>query len=343
MALLLYCNQRMSSMGNTPWNNYIGLFPPMSSYVSRCEYKTDLFNHKLLCSSISEIRKMKNPNFSWEEVMDLRAKELSTLDGIVYIMYSGGVDSTGIIVSIMKNWSVEDLKKVVILCTPSSIHEFPEFFNILVKQFKIEYLQNDLESYTNTGYLVTGMLGDLFFPESDMSSRAFKLDANTTKINYKITGPKLFETYCPNNGLAVFDRLQPIADEAIYPIENIIDFISWLYYTQVWQKVMLAHLTQKNNFINARKYNKVIQFFDHTNFELWGIYNRDRIHMHTANIYKVDPKKYIVDYLGFKLYLNKGKVPSYFYAIFGSEFNYGLDEDWNFLSKEDSLTYLLPN
>jgi hypothetical protein len=284
---------------------------------------------------------MDNPKLIWSEIMDLRAKELSVLDGIVYVMYSGGVDSTGIIVSIMKNWSNEDLKKIVILCTPSSVYEFPEFFNILVKKFKIEYLQNDLESYTNTGYLLTGMLGDLFFPESSMSSRAFILNADTTKINYKITGPKLFETYCPNYGLAVFDRLQPIVDEAIYPIENIIDFISWLYYTQVWQKVMLAHLTQKNNFIIARKYNKVIQFFDHTNFELWSIYNRDRVFMHTANTYKTDPKLYIVDYLKINLYLSKGKVPSYFYAVFGSEFNYAIDENWNFLSKEDSLKYLL--
>ena len=338
MSLIVYANHFTPPLREYFWQSRAGVFPPVQCYVSRCKYKPNLFETVLTCQSIDELREIRHNSLTWEECMNKRAAEILKLDGKIYVLYSGGVDSVGIVCSIIKNFSTEDLKRVTLLCTPSSVVEFPSFFNLLVKKIKIEYLNTFIEGYTRDGYVVSGMLGDLFFSEPGMTEKAFEL--GIAREPYKEGMIKLLSFYSEEYGKRLFDWLEPIVDESLYDINSTLDFISWLYFTQLYQKVQLAHLSQKGNFEDLSSYSKVINFFDTLDFQLWGIENHSKITYNSMKDYKRDSKIYINSVFKNDWYLeNKQKFPSYFYFMFGTSFIDAIDENWNVIDLETAMDY----
>ena len=112
-----------------------------------------------------------DPNFNktFEEVTDNRAMDI--FDGLrkgnkYAIMYSGGIDSTLIICSLIKNIGVKYLKNIAICTTSASIINNPVFWEkfILGKFTIIDASSNKYDDLINQGYLpVTGDTGDCLF------------------------------------------------------------------------------------------------------------------------------------------------------------------------------------
>ena len=158
MTLLMYLSPDPRVLTGKTWAA-APLFPPVFQGVSRLKYKPDIFDCKLVCKTIQEVLDAKNNNYSWGEIMDRRALDLLKLNSKIYVTWSGGVDSTGILVSILKNWPEADLSRVVVLCNVYSAEEYPEFFNTIVKKFQVKLIETFLEQYTYDGYLVHGDAG----------------------------------------------------------------------------------------------------------------------------------------------------------------------------------------
>ena len=69
---------------------------------------------------------------SFSDVCDSKALSIksSIHEGNKFaLMYSGGIDSTVILVSLLKNLSTTELRNIVICCSADSIIENPLFFN----------------------------------------------------------------------------------------------------------------------------------------------------------------------------------------------------------------------
>lgn len=99
-----------------------------------------------------------DPNFtlSFSEVSDMRASLISKLinetSRPIVVQYSGGIDSTVAIVSLLKNLSQAELRQIKIALSSDSLLESPNFFN--------KYLKNNFEILDSEALLFNQYLED---------------------------------------------------------------------------------------------------------------------------------------------------------------------------------------
>ena len=343
MSLINFGCQNVRIFNNIHWIEKCEAVTGLYQTVSRCKYKPDFFDYKLTVTSIDEVSMYRSHGYTFSDLMDMRI--ISVLDQAIkaekniMIMYSGGIDSTGICISALKNFSEVDKKRVIILCTPQSYYEFPSFFNILAKNFTIQYCSNTLEKYVNNNILVTGMTGDLLFGSNGWVERALSIDKDLVYQDYKTGIPKVLESIYPQYGKKIFDLYAPIADESLFEIKTTSEFIYWFYYSQCYQMVHYAHIRYASAFTNKDSFNQLFNFYEDPMFEYWSLNNIGSTIPYTHADFKGPAKDYICEYLKENTFLNKKKFPSYGEVIEGNRFNYGITEDWEFLNFEDSLRY----
>jgi hypothetical protein len=341
MSLLLFFPQISSLFKPHHWTGSMNIHnPPLYSTISRCEYKPDVFDYKLVVPSISEVAAYDKHTHSFSDLMDLRSLDLLSKQERCFILYSGGVDSTGLMVSIMKNWSKEDQKRVTIVCTPHSYYEFPDFFKVLNKNFTIELCKNSYKTYTNRGILVTGIQADLLFPHSWWQDKAWNLGEDVVFGNYKDKMPLLFEYMFPNFGKKVFEYYHEIVVNPVYEINNVADFCYWFWFSQYYQKVALLLWQAQGAIDDKPMFDRIFNFYDWPMFETWSIANAKAIVTSELPLVKKSLKDYIVQYTHLPDYYYKPKVPSNGNTHSGNRYNIGLDEDWNLISMQESLKYL---
>src|SRR3954462_7436394 len=80
---------------------------------------------------------------SYEEVCDGRAREIlqnADTPGIrIYVLYSGGIDSTCLLISLLKQATPEQKKNIVVLMSHESIAENPRFYEEHIRgKLKVE-------------------------------------------------------------------------------------------------------------------------------------------------------------------------------------------------------------
>ncbi len=342
MSLILYLNPDPRVLTTRSWSA-APLFPPIFQGVSRLKYKPDIFDCKLQCKTVDQVLKTKYKNQNWNELMDQRSLDLLKLNSKIYVTWSGGVDSTGILVSILKNWSEQDLDRVVVLCNVASAEEYPEFFNTIVEKFKVQFIERFLEQYTHDGYLVHGDAGGDQIWGSNLTGKLFRAgDTSVRSKNYKDTAVRFFNLYMPNEaGAKFFEVYEPIVEESPIPIENLVDFIWWYSFSQNWHGSMFRMLYMKGSWIDPKKYyKKVFHFYNTDEFQLWSIFNHDKKIKDTWESFKFPAKEYIVDYTNDSYYLLKEKTPSAQMLWFGNTFNWAIDENWNFVDYRTALSYL---
>lgn len=110
-----------------------------------------------------------NTNYTIEEALNEEISRIYNMNKKIYIMWSGGVDSTSIICSFIQNGF--DKSNIFILYNDSSINEYPLFYNFLLEQkwnlIKFDYftlydLLNNIISDDNN-VLLSGIHGDKLF------------------------------------------------------------------------------------------------------------------------------------------------------------------------------------
>jgi hypothetical protein len=110
-------------------------------------------------------------NYTFSEVSDMRAQDVKKIinetgkDCIVF--YSGGIDSTVTLVSLLKNLNQAELKKIKISLSSDSIIENPYFYKKFI-QNKFEIIDSMSNMYSDcinqNGYIcITSDLGDFIY------------------------------------------------------------------------------------------------------------------------------------------------------------------------------------
>lgn len=345
MSLINFGSQNHRIFKNIHWignfESIIGLY----QMISRCKYKPDFFDYKLMVPSIEEVSKYKHHSYSYSDLVDMRVLNLLEFakksNKNIKIMYSGGLDSTAICVSVLKNFNAQDKELVTILCTPQSYFEFLEFFPILSKNFKIKYCINSLEIYTKDSVLVTGMQNETLFGSfNGWIERAIAIDEFLVYKDYHIGMPILFENLYPGFGKKIFDLYQPITEECLFEIKTVSEFIYWFCYTQSYQMVYYAHTRYTGAFSKKETFDQLYNFYDCSLFEFWSLNNLGLTIPYSHEQFKLPVKDYICEYLKEDNYRNKRKFPSFGEVVLGNRFNYGLTENWEFLDFKESLKYL---
>jgi len=331
-----------------PWVNSIvdklptGAMPvfPFFQTVSRLTYKPDAFECTLMCEPLADIVALPNHNKSFSELADERAMQLKKLPGTVFVMWSGGIDSTTVLASIFRTWPKEDLGKLVVLCNNDSIKENPKFFKLIAaKGITIKSSSANFEQYLKYGYVVTGELGDQTFGSDVVGASVKEYGDSAINAPWQDIAPRIFAKFSPTHGTAAFENYRHIVDEAPFELVTTQDFFWWLNISQKWQHVKYRSLCVANWKNPKETFKNLIHFFDTVDFQIWSIHNH-----HTKKIkdtwtsYKFVAKEYIVDYTKDTDYLSKLKVPSLQNLYIGQDLTWAIDEHWNFLTKEEVLT-----
>lgn len=339
-------NSRLILFTN-PWvNSFVDQLPedampvfPFFQTVSRLQYKPDAFECKLMCEPVADILALPNHYKSFAELADERAIELKKLPGTIFVMWSGGIDSTTVITAILRTWSTQDLARLVVLCNSDSIKENPNYFKLIAATgIEIKPSSANFEQYLHSGYVITGELGDQTFGSDIIGACVKEYGDVAINSSWQEIAPRIFDKLSPRQGSAAFNNYRHIINEAPFDIITAQDFFWWLNFTQKWQHVKYRSLCVANWKNPEATFTNLHHFFDTVDFQVWSIHNHHTMKIKDSwSSYKFVAKNYIVDYTKDQSYLSKLKVPSLQNLYLGQDLTWAIDENWNFLTKEQAL------
>lgn len=281
---------------------------------------------------------------SFEEICDERAKFLLQFaewkNRKIAVMYSGGVDSTLILCSFLKNATEKQLKNILVLMSDESIRENRNFYYDYVSKhfdcistYRFPYfLGHDdylLLSGENADQLFGSQVNDLltkkmpysnlFLPFEQMEGKVLDYFAERLKIEGN-------EKYAEGM-LTLFKK---IVDAAPIELNNVYRFFWWINFTTKWQSVytrILPHTIKRDTLQLEENYTT---FFRTDEFQLWALNNTDVFSLDVDNCGKKIAKQYIYEVNGDPSYLKKPKVGSLAHIVKRKEVIYTIDENLKF-------------
>lgn len=276
------------------------LFDPFDKTVSRLTYKPDLFNFSLQAEPISELTKQTSSK-TWEDCCADRALNLLKYNFDNYwFAYSGGIDSTNMMSSVLKFWPANELKKISVVLSHHSVEENPSFFDKYISRFNLinSLLPISKMLMTNKALLVTGELGDQLFGSDILASGCKVLGDEILSKNYLDYCPQVIDAYTgvKTSGRKIFEHFLPIVSEAPFPIKTTHDFFWWLNFSQKWQHVKYRFYENKDWCLEAKYGSHILHFYDSVDFQRWSLNNHDLKIKNTWKSYKHVAKKFIADF-----------------------------------------------
>jgi len=341
MGLLLY-----SKMYN---NENLDLLPwcprkyPYTQSVNRVMPGLDPFNVTLGCETIHQICQLPGNHKTYEEMAVERAEDLKKLEGNIYIMYSGGVDSTTALTAFIMSWSLEELQRVHILASTLSIKEFPRMWNLIVEKFKgrISTSYAHIEKACQKGHVITGEHGDQIFG-SDMIKKVVKFHGEEgIHASWETKMPVIYEDMF---GESIAKKFIEVYRETLvaspFPIKSCFDWVWWFNFTNKWQHVKYRLLAYKEWEEPRINFPKVHHFFDTPEWQRWSLDNHDQKIEDSLNTYKIAGKKFIIKNTNYSEYITKGKIGSLKSLWKNKGFYDGIDDNLNFITKEYAMEFI---
>jgi hypothetical protein len=278
----------------------------------------DLIENPLYASE--DVAKYKNKinfpaNFTstFEELTNRRAVELWDIGKPIRLWWSGGIDSTCALVSLLKTRRL-DTRLTVYLST-NSVQENPRFYDLLVnKKVKLEwhshknYIYDNIELWNGQTINVNGNGGDELFLaiSSTMSMEEF----------FKIKDSDWINIIKDSDMLNVVEKYIDISPykpktcwELLWWFARSIDDLSTRYHSPRFLK-------------DPSVYHLEHAFFYTDYFEKWALSNPYAGHNGDYGTYKWPMKKYIYDYDKNEEYLNTKQKESSFPLIYKKQSRY---------------------
>ena len=341
MGLLLYTkpfDNNKLELG--PW------CPPVYPYtqsVNRVMQGLDPFNVTMGCETFYQIHQMPTNTKTYEEMAIETAEALKKLDGKIYIMYSGGVDSTTAVTAFILSWSDEELKRVHILASTQSISEFPEMWDLIVEKFQgritTSYLH--VEKACEDGYVITGEHGDQIFG-SDLIKKVVKAYGN--EGIHQSWEEKMPAVYDSMFGESVSKKFIEIYRETTvacpFPIKSCFDWAWWFNFTNKWQHVKYRLLSYKQWENPRDTFPKIHHFFDTPDWQRWSLDNHDKKIQDNILSYKMTAKEFIVKHTGYTNYLKKPKKGSLRMLWSNKGFYDAIDDNLNYISADEAMEFV---
>ena len=319
---------------------------------------------KLITETFHEIAALPSHTKTFEELcLESALNFKKTINEDIYIKYSGGIDSTSAVVAFMQTWSKEDLERVHIVLSHESIKEFPEMWPVIYETFRgrIHNTHLDIRTFAEKGHVISGEMGDQLWGSSIM----YQLEANYGIES--VFGP--WENVIPRywydehfkgkaEALAIMknkpyddaqahretsmflERHNSVLKHSTFPIKTAFDWIWWFNFNNKIHHVLLrdfcwCDLTGLQHRIHS--------FYNNLDFQRWSLDNHDIKIKKDFQSYKQPAKDFIIKHTGIQEYDQKLKVGSAIFLWISknmSKCNFGLDEDYNLMSQQETFDYV---
>lgn len=186
----------------------------------------------------------KDFTLTYEEITDIKAKELLALsretNTPIAVSYSGGMDSTLVMVALLKWATQADLKRIIVVTNKTAVWEYPSFFfkHIVPKGFTIEEYDHAVSKYNRTNFsqriYVNGHPNDQLMIGLNSSSEMALSDKKWLTTSWRDLGQlkQYLSFYWPEHRTAdwLISKLSPNIDSVGVPINSCYDFVRWINY-----------------------------------------------------------------------------------------------------------------
>lgn len=256
-----------------------------------------------------------------DQIANTFCQQVNQTQRTPHILWSGGIDSTAILISVLKTGNKEILDQLVVVCNQASIEENPYFYNRYIKD-KLKTIDTDHFKVTSENYnkilLVNGDCAEMVFGSTHPQAlgRQGLLDI----IHEPWTNDTLLRRAINTTNSNALDFGFALVKESIkhspVPIETIFDFLWWHYFnfkivdSYVRAMVYTADQLTDTEAMDFRT-NTFQRFFMYPEMQMWGMLtnNARRETMHLD--YKYDAKTYIYNFDHNDFYYNnRQKYPS---------------------------------
>jgi hypothetical protein len=309
MRLLYYEAVNFSRHQNLPdikrFMGYFKLYGQLAPPVDR----SGVLKFPVRVKSVFPLPELRVFTPTYEEVCNERAQELlaraERLDTSLYVFWSGGVDSTCLLVSLLKNASAAQQERIVVLMSEESIAEYPLFYQKFIRQ-QLRRESSMLLPYIlgEQCVLVNGEGNDQLFGSDALPKLTNQFGLDVLNEGYK---REIFFEFLlrimGDEGLArfyvcLFERL---ADGAPIRLKTLFDIFWWINFALKWQTVymrVLSFVADRNTSLLSSEYVKTYYapFFDTENFQLWSLNNRNQRMRDGWHSYKWPAKQIIYDF-----------------------------------------------
>jgi hypothetical protein len=291
---------------------------------------------------------------TFEEICNERARELiaraEKLDTNIFVFWSGGIDSTLALVSLIKNSTAREKERLTVLLSEESITEYPRFY----KEHIYGKLMFDASSSFPTflggkEILINGEHNDQLFGSDIVAPFIAACGGETIHKKYdsdlvaKFFNASLKDESATKRLMNIFEKLRTAAP---IPIETNYQFFWWVNFALKWQTVhmrMPPHVQPRRASLVTKEYlrERYAPFYCTEDFQLWSLTNQDKKIKDTWVSYKWLCKDIIYDYTQDAEYRdNKIKKGSLNQLITQYPRHAFIDSDMNFYKDLDPSEYL---
>jgi hypothetical protein len=284
---------------------------------------------------------------SFDELCQERARELldhsKNTNRKLVIMYSGGIDSTMILVSVLKIATDAELKNdIIVLLNQYSIAENNSFYyDHIIKKFRIESSYLFHAFLGNDKYVVVnGEGGDQLFG-SAVSANIFKnkgaeyiFQSPTNNVISEIFNNQINDEEASNKIATVLDK---VVAAAPIPIDTVYHYFWWINFALKWQSVYARTVAYTDNVYRqtVKPEENYFIFFGTPEMQLWSMNNTDKLIGNTWASYKFHCKDIIYDFNGDADYRdNKLKLGSLISVVSTKQIAKALGTNWQFYMDE---------
>lgn len=272
-----------------------------------CRYGKNTFPLKIDVDILGWTSPEYNSNFkkTWADITNQRCIDLWTTHSHLpwLVCWSGGIDSTTILTSILQNLSPQDFSNIHVACDFSSICENPEFFYKHIQpNFKIIdssklVFDQALASY----FIINGELADQLF-SGVTAQDLMLLDRNLLDRDLRKSPDQLLSylTQRVDEHFAIwfYEQLMENISGVDIPLSTYHDFFWWSYFNLIWitTKFRSLYFEIDSNQQGLQAYlNRVISWFDTVDYQQWAMCNNHHGIKYGNNIgeYKLVAKQYI--------------------------------------------------
>ena len=261
----------------------------------------------------------KNFNKSFTEITDARALEIKKLineqDQKFALMYSGGIDSTVVLVALLKNLNAEELKNVVICANKHSVVENPNLWKKYIwGNFKIiDSASTKLDTLVHLGYRpITADEGDNIFGtvfglalyqhfdyytnklSAEAQEKIKPLKSKVDEVHFSNFKDLIIQHFAiPPQKKYLEKRLKIETDKnfseqwylksvknietASVPIHTLHDFFWWQIFNIKYVNCASRCSIYLNDTVNVKDmlYTHLVNWFTHDDYQLWSMNNNN--------------------------------------------------------------------
>lgn len=262
-------------------------------FINRLDYG---FNFPVKFSH-TPIPKEYQTNLSFEDVCLTVAEEIWKKTDNVSLFWSGGIDSTTILVSLMmtnSNWK----NCIEIYTDKISIEkEYPFFYDTFLKDTnvrifetkeKYNYLSYYKKELFENKYVTDGNCGDWLWTCGIINNYS-----NNINKDYKVIYDKIKSDYSIKYPKVLINYIERVVSFSPVKIKSIFDLSWWIAFTHRWDYNKITHTLNLGdlNYLYAMK-----PFFDHELFQKWSMSNHDKKIKDTLTTLKWPAKDLIYKY-----------------------------------------------